>query len=800
MAIRPDIQFGLNVNRAFSDISDRSTAIENLGLRKDDLDIIRNSAAETGVSRTDLRTLANLDFRLQRSILVLNSDVNQYSGIINSSAGTEQKLRGNLTVNGVLAASSIKYKYLEDGTNIVKNADVSTSRVSSWSSPDSPATDQSPIFYGGDLEIGGIVTTNNLNLVSEAMPVRFKDSEVPTHTIETTINGSTILLYAMKGIPLIVEGFFRNLDTTVDLVERGAISIRIVNLDNAAFNRDFENLGGTNTLTASIIYQDTRTAQKNVEIYHNPANIRTLDLNRLGLKKLPAAELPQLQELRLSRNILTNFEDFTRFSPVVTYLDIRENSFGQSDDPSLRQFDQTVTERIPSTVRTLLAGNTFTGSISGNLVTQFPDLRSINLDSHTRGGARPIFGADSLDPTGSLPAVADTVTAYTADYNDFKSMPESLKQLPNLETFSVYENNISDRTFFIDSDSIRTVNTGGSENSINVANMSGKTTLEQYESRRQYTRAYRGADTNAFTTPGGAYKFFNCVNLSSISFYVSYYRGPIPKLAGNNNLSRVDLYLTQLTGGRSDTEQEYVLYSDVFDDCTRSIRFFRLTSRSLLNKPIHPDTFVNTESMDYLYIRSYNRGVSGDIPSLSGMPVLRYLLLLQNNLSGPLPLFAANPRIYYVHLYDNNLSGGIPIINARSLSYLYLHRNSLTSFSGLETPRLRRLLVQDNLISGDIPDLGNLTQMYDCYLNNNQFTGYTLGSFVPLTRLRRLDVSNNPGLTEGDINTIIDDMYQNYQNRPRGGVSVNIRNTAIPTGDAVEKIDFLNSNGWTIRT
>jgi hypothetical protein len=108
--------------------------------------------------------------------------------------------------------------------------------------------------------------------------------------------------------------------------------------------------------------------------------------------------------------------------------------------------------------------------------------------------------------------------------------------------------------------------------------------------------------------------------------------------------------------------------------------------------------------------------------------------------------------------------------------------------------------VQDNLISGDIPDLGNLTQMYDCYLNNNQFTGYTLGSFVPLTRLRILDVSNNPGLTEGDINTIIDDMYQNYQNRPRGGVSVNIRNTAIPTGDAVEKIDFLNSNGWTIRT
>ena len=795
MAIRPDIQFGLNVNRAFADVINRDLAIENVGLRIDDLDIIRNSAAETGVSRTDLRTLAGLDFPLQRILVSLNSEVNQYSGIINSSAGTGQQLRGNLTVNGVLAASAIKYKYLEDGTNIVKNADISTSRVSSWSSPDSPTTDQSPIFYGGDLEIGGTITTNNLNLVSAALPVRFKDSEVPTHAIETTINGSTILLYAMKGIPLIIEGFFRNLNTSIELVERGAISIRIVNLDNSAFNRDFENLGGTNTLTASIIYQDTRTAQKNIEIYHNPANIRTLNLTSLNVRTLPNAELSQLQELRLYRNLLTNFIDLTKFSPVITYLDIRENAFGQSDDPSLRQFDQKITDRLPSTIRTLLMGNTFPGSITGDLVTQFPDLRSIDLDSR---GAGPNFGPDALDPSGSLPAVADTVTAYTANSNSFRSMPESIKQLTNLETFSISSNSITDRDFFIDSNVIRTVNTGG-RNSINVADMSGKTTLESYSSSGQNTNAYQGADTNAFTTPGGAYKFSNCVNLSSINFDGSYYRGPIPKFVGNDNLSSVNLINTQLTGGRSATEQEYVLYSDVFDDCARSLRSFRLISSSLLNKPIHPDTFANTESMDYLYIRS-NRGVSGGIPELDGMPVLRYLLLLQNNLTGPLPLFALNPRIYYIHVADNKLSGSIPPINARSLAFLYLYGNQFTSFSGLETPNLRRLFVRDNLLSGDIPNLGNLTRMYDCYLNNNQFTGYTVGSFVPLTQIRRLDISNNSELTEGNVNSIIDDLYQNYQNRPRGRVSINLRNTATPTGDAVEKINFLTENRWTIRT
>jgi hypothetical protein len=66
--------------------------------------------------------------------------------------------------------------------------------------------------------------------------------------------------------------------------------------------------------------------------------------------------------------------------------------------------------------------------------------------------------------------------------------------------------------------------------------------------------------------------------------------------------------------------------------------------------------------------------------------------------------------------------------------------------------------------------------------------------------LYRFDISNNPTMTTGAINTLIADMVANYENNPRGNVNINIRNTATPTGDAVEQIEFLRSVGWNIRT
>lgn len=799
MTIRPDIQFGLNVTRSFTEIANPDEAVENIGLNLDDLEIIRDAASEGEVSREDVRCLSQLNVPLQRFTTKLRRDVQQYSGIVNDAAGIRQKLRGNLLVNGIIAASSIKYLYLEEGTNQIKSADVSTSRVSSWSSPDSPPDDTSPIFYGGDLQIGGKITTNDLNLFNDAEPVRFRDSEVPTHAIQATINGQSVLLYAMKGIPLTFDAFFRNWDTTINLVDRGAVSIRIIDLEQSFLTRDFENLGGANTLSANLIFRDTRNSQKRIEIFHDPRNIRTLDLNRLGIDKLPAAELSQLEELRINRNVIREFPNLTEFAPNLTFLDIRENLFGQSDDPTLRQFDQTITDRMPTTIENLFIGNTFDGSITGDLRARFPNLKRFDCTSHTRGGARPRFTADNLDPDGFLPEVADTVTDYRANDNRFESLPNSVKQLPELERFDIRNNRVTDRNFFIDSPEIRFVRTSGA-NTINVADMSGKQNLDEYRSRRLGSRARSGADPNAFTTPQGNYKFANCANLRRINFRSSRYRGPLPKFQGNGRLDFVDLFNTEIRGGLSDSEQDFVIYPEVFDDCRDTIRFFRIRSSLLISAPIHPDAFVDCENMDYLYIRSNNRGVTGNIPDLTSMPRLRRLYLLDNNLTGQLPTFSQNPRIDLVHVRRNNLSGAVPAINQSRLRFLFLHDNNFTEFFGLDTPNLRRLYLRNNSITGSIPDLSNLTLLQDLFINSNNFESYTRGSIVPCRRLRRIDISNNSSITEGDINIFIDDLVKNYENNPRSRVTVNIRNTATPTGIAQEQIQFLNDNGWTIRT
>ena len=796
MAIKGEIKFGLNVNRNLADVVDNREALANLGVDINDLDVIRGAAGELGITADDIRSLSGLNVNLQKYLVKLYQDTQQYTGIIDDTAGTTETLKGNLTVNGSLGASSIKYLYLDDDNQTLKFADISTSRVSSWSSTDSPSTDTSPIFYGGEVEVDGSVTANSIEITKSADAVRFRDSEVPTHKIQATINGETVYLYAMKGIPLIFEGFFRDLDSDLRLLSSGAVSWRIVNLEDSFLTREYENVGGTNTTRSFLRFRDTRSSQKNIEIYHNPDNITQLPLRNIGISKLPNAQLNNLQNLFLDRNIIKDFPDFTVFSPNLRLLDLRENNFTLGDNTDLRKFNDNVLARIPTSLTELRMGNTFVGSITADL-TQLTNLITLNLSSHSRGGARNVFDRDAEDPTGSLPEVAETVQNYFANYNSFDSLPASVKQLPELRNFQIYSNQISDDNFFIDSENINFVNIGNNSG-INVPDLSNKSSLAQFYSH--YNRSVVTADPHLFTTPSGGYKFTDCASLTRIYAIGGRYTGPIPRFAGNTALNYVEARSTRLQGGKSDAEQEYVLYPDVFDDCADSMRTFRVSSTNLLDAPIHPEAFVKTTGMSGIEFRSFGRGVSGNIPLLDSMQNLRYLLLLQNKLTGAVPNFSNNPILYYVHLYANQLSGTIPNIDSNGLLYLYLHRNQLEIFNGLTTPNLRRLFISFNQITGTIPNMSNLERCYDLYINNNQFSDYTPGAIVGMRSLRAFDVSNNPNLPAGAVNRIVADLIENYESNPRGGVSVNLRGTAPITGEAVEQVDFLRSVGWNMRT
>ena len=971
MAVEGEIKFGLNVNRNLADIVNADDALANIGLNVADLDIIRGAAGTLSITADDIRAVGGLNVEIETYITKLYNDTQQYSAIIDQTAGTTETLKGNLVINGLLGASSIKYKYIDPDNTTLKVADISTSRVSSWSSTDNPATDVSPIFYGGQIDVDGKVDTPAIEFLEPAEAVRFRDSEVATHIIEAQFDGQTVYLYAMKGIPLVFDGFFRDLTSRVELTSAKAVSWIVTNETASYLTREYENVGGSSTTVSELRFRDTRAAPRKVKIFVNPNIIKTLPLNGAGIQSLPAATLESLTNLQLTRNIIKNFPDFKQFAPIVSRLDIRENNFTLGEDVNLRKFNNQVLERMPSTVTNLLMGNTFNGSVTAqmrpgsdnmpsteaaNLVignayevttvgtTDFniafgtsgltynvgdtgfavsatvgsgvaqqlineqqikkfrtyeildpgstdlslvgatstnigdtfeatangadiydpsspgaaklkdntvglPLLLEMNLNSHSRGGARNYFDRDSDDPTGATPAVPAVCQSYQMYRNSFDSIGDGVKELPNLTSINLYSNGIYDNTFFLASDQLDYVNIGGNPG-INVPNLSGKTTINNFYSH--YNRAGSlGDDRGAFVTPAGSYKFSNCTGLDRLYIYASGYNGPIQKFAGNTQLNYVEGRYTALNGGKAIAatamedgkeysifynpdaadftlvgapqnnlgtvftadlsvntitnlnakviDREYVLHPDIFDD-TPGMGTFRISSSGLLNKPMHPEVFSKTPNMYGIEVRSFNRGVNGNLPLLNNMTNLRYLVVLQNNLTGPIPNFANNPRCYYAHMYGNAFNGNCPNIESNSMAYCYFHVNQLSGFTGMSTPNLRRLFLSYNQITSVIPDMNNLTRMYDFYINNNQLSGYTEGALTGARSLYRFDISNNPTLTTGAINTLIADMVANYENNPRGNVNLNIRNTATPTGDAVEQIEFLRSVGWNIRT
>jgi len=254
MALRNPKLFGLNVLSLFADVENKSAALQAINLPPLDLEVIAGSA-NAGASRNDWVCFSRLSVPLHETLDRYYRDSEQYNGILQKRAGTDSTLFGNLSINGALSGSAIRYRYI-DGTGTgatVKIADISTSRISAWSSSDSRATStdlveqaKATISYGARV---GITTGGSLQFGTQSSAIsgprlqtsivpqsKEFNSEFPTSKIECTIGGQAVTLYAMKGIPVIFTGFFRNVDAEVNLlslIDNISASWKIVETGNA---------------------------------------------------------------------------------------------------------------------------------------------------------------------------------------------------------------------------------------------------------------------------------------------------------------------------------------------------------------------------------------------------------------------------------------------------------------------------------------------------------------------------------------------------------------------------------------
>ena len=804
MTLKNPKLFGLNVLSIFADVENKNAALTSLNLSSLDLDIIRGSS-NAGASRHDWISFSRLKSPIYKTLDRFYSESSTYLSILSQKAGTDSILFGNLGINGSLSGNAIRYRYV-NGTGsaaTIKIADISTSRVSAWSSSASPVIDTSPISYGarvgittgGALQFGTPTSASQTRLKTSIVPqVKEFASEFPTSKINFTIGERTVTLYAMKGIPLVFKGFFRNLDASISLtglINNTPASWKIVDTSNSSLFTRFSNIGAT---TSTINYRSISSKERYIQFYYNPDNISSITLTSANISELPITKLANATTLNFSSNTLKNFPDFNFFSPSLRNLYISYNSFYLSETSTERKLNTNVLAKIPSGLKVLVIGSTFYGTIPNNAISsRFTDLTTLDL-SRVSG---PYFHPDDDDSNSTLPNVPDTCETYNVSSNDFRKFGTTsgtnynVKDLPNLISLSLYSNYyLTDSGFSISANNNKIQFINISSTGLPIPDLSGRQSLTTF-----YGYYLRSA--GSIFASGGTYKFDGCGSLSTLNLCASNVTGAMPKFT-NASLSYLELRYTNLTGGNPDGDNTYIIPERTFEQSPNIQYFLYQSGNTLLNTPIHPNAFTYTPNLYYLWYISYGR-TNGTFPSVANCRSLTYLVLHYNSFTGNAPNLATNLNIYYVDLTYNQFSGTIPgFKNLSSLTYLFLYNNNFTGLQKFQNlPSLTYFYAHNNQMTGEIPDFSDCLSLYYLILFNNQFTNYKTGSFSKIYRLTYLDISNN-SLTQQAINQIIADLLINYNTVKRGGVTINLRNNSLPSGIALDSIDILRSKGWNI--
>ena len=868
MALKNPKLFGLNVRTLLADVENKNAALRNLGLNPLDLEIIKGST-NAGMSRFDWISFSRLNTPLYRTLDRFKNESTTFNSILLNRAGTDQTLFGNLDINGSISGSAIRYRYRDFTQNITlgnfglpayRIADISTSRVSAWSSSDSRANNQDlsvqklarisygarvGIVQGGKLEFGpqstatkalGNATTSNFDqgipgpsgqprLQTSISPeVKEFPSEVPTSRIKCKIGNEIVYLYAMKGIPLVFKGFFRSLNATATVnATTTKASWKIVETANENLFTNYTNRGSG---TSSISYRSPISRERFIKLYKNPNEIFSVDIRSANLRELPATQLTACTRLEFSYNQLKTFPNFSFIAPSLRTLLIRRNPFYLSDIETERTFNSSVLAKIPDNLNHLYMEGTFYGSIERNIISaRLPNL--ITFDCGRGGGA--YFHQDTRSPDGGssfCPDMPGNVTTYNIYSNDFRSVDNneispnatyargsySYKKLPKLVNLSISGNYyLSDGSHPLASDTtISKINYSGTNVGL-PNNLGGRSSLTNFTSTHN-----RGSSNQLVNNGTGAYLFGGCGSLGTLRFYGTNL-GLInfPASFTNAALTYLDLRYTNILGGKPQTApelQEYVIYAETFKDATE-LEYILIDSGNLGagfssgKNRIHPNAFISNSKLYYIWYRSNSTtGTTGDISQLfNANPRLTYIWMQSNRFTGTIPNFVSNPNIYYVNLQYNQLTGSIPGFKSlNNLRFLYFQNNNLTGIEEPDLlPNLRTYQAPNNQITGQIPDFTGCPRLRSLTLRNNQLSSYKVGAFAKLYQINFIDLKFN-NLTQTDLDNILIDLHSNWKDVKRGGVSINLKNqtnngaNVDPTEAGYEKARILVANGWII--
>ena len=781
---------GLNVQLAMNDVDNAAQSLINLGLDQRDLALISGLASNANVEANELHTVSGLVVDQKKELASLARSSTTVGSLLNSLKDVGQPLDFNLEIDNQINAAAIKYNYLDFSNNSNKVADISTSRVSSWSSIGSS------ILYGGEVEVtGDNITFSSLGTSTAPIAKTFR-AEVATHKLLINVNGSPKEFLAMKGIPLEWEGFFRNVDLShaVNSVsDSQGVVPPVWRITNKAGGQSYNTGDATGSIGAGAVdspavyaFRDSSSKARKIEFFYNPLKILELRLPGCNLTEWTNVGLDNIQRIDINNN---DFYELPKFGPSsrggdglavdLKKITISANDMSRAEDASGAQIPaNTQLNTLPTTLTHLTMNGVFSDSTTIDL-TDYEDLSFLQFQTYYSRNAQRRMTGGTISPKTFIDSANPKIKGigqYRIYNQPFSQLDAGVCASPNLTYLyfpwcgiTTAENRSGGTSpITIASNNIGEVISYG--NAHNVIAMNGKTSLSNY------VQAYSRPDSSKSRNLAG--QFTGCTGLTQLYFYASStIQADIGTAFANqslSSLSTLDLRWTSASGGLEDTS---------FDgaDALVHIRFagsahndsdFYGTAASKANGN-NGEVFSNMSSLQWLYVYS-NGNIAGELPDFSNNTNMRGIYIRNTQTTGPLPNLVSNQNLYYLRLDSNNMTGTVPTWSTNALRYVFCYNNSLSgSLPALNTPYLYYLYLQNNNLTGNLPSMSGAIRLQRLYLNSNSISGYTTDALKYNTSLSIIDLSNNQ-LPASVGAPLINDLFDNYSGNPRSGVSVNL--------------------------
>jgi hypothetical protein len=809
---------GLNVNLRLTDIVDRREALRSLKLDRGDLDVISGALSPDGLGLSDtintieLRTLSGLITDQQKELYAIRRSASIAQSRLRDLTDFNTVLRNNIRIDNQIRAGAVKYQYYNYADNTITSADISTSRVSSWST-NVPGVADAPIFYGGDVEVlpngtRSVLIASDLKLLSPPTPRLPYESITPTHLVTLNVNGVDRQFYAMNGIPLRFSTFFRNADGVstesgfasetglyyrVDPSYPGVPVWRIINRDNGVI---FDSLAQSlNSTGDGFLILDTLNRPRTVELYYNPKGILQLGLPGINISTLPSVHLENLNYYNLQNNDLYEMPNFISIAPSLRTLIMSGNNLSRARDGNNQPIvANTQLQRLPATLENLFIDGCFSDSTSINISATCPSLRRFYMNAFYASAS-----ARQMTDTGTSPSVAaNSIRVYFVRHQPYSRLSNTIVNSTTLQTLDIYACNITQTESggFITLASTDLRSLVSYSNSHNLISIQGKSLVSSYS--HVVSRSLNGGSgsindiNNVFDNTNTA---LSSINLSGTDAYGSIQSA----FSSLPSLTYINLLDTRNSGSFNDNSftgsnnvNTIYLRGGTYD----SLDFFGTQGGANETGQV----FANLTALRLLYIIN-NRNIRGELPSFENNRALSYIQIENTRINGPVPEFADNPSLRTVLLRGNNLSGSLPAFVGTNFVDIRISNNDLDGeLPFLDCANLLRLYLNNNQLTGSVPLLSGCPRLQIISLANNDLDGYPGGALASNTFIRNIDLSNN-NLSTSDASRLVFDLKANYDANPRANVIVNLLGNNIDAfpEETQEVFDILTGiYNWTI--